>query len=236
MAACLCRYFFYDYMPWPFQLVFDLVPPVTGAVILGIAFITACKRTRLAALVWAAIVVCHFLFFYYVLWIYDIAIMLALLVAGATILVIALIKMIRKSTRFRDGRASCVIVLAVFVLGWLTPLGSGLGLYFRLWREEADYLRQVQLASTEIGRATLKHPTKVDLGPPIRVAFQWSGFGDNWSGIVYDPSGEVLKSNQFALDYSNFYDPSLADVKRLFGGDMRGARHLWGNWYFCSFT
>ena len=73
----------------------------------------------------------------------------------------------------------------------------------------------------------------VDPGPPIRVAFVWDGIIDNWYGPVYDPSGKVLEANKFK---SNWDDPSLADIKKLFGGDMVGCRHLTGPWYFCSFT
>lgn len=73
----------------------------------------------------------------------------------------------------------------------------------------------------------------VDAGPPIRVAFVWDGIIDNWYGPVYDPSGKVLEANKLK---SNWEDPSLADIKKLFGGDMVGCRHLTGPWYFCSFT
>ncbi len=76
----------------------------------------------------------------------------------------------------------------------------------------------------------------IDAGPPVRVALIWAGFLDNWVGIIYDPTGEVLKSNDLKRDYSNWNDPKLAPVKELFGGDMQSAEHLWGDWYFCGFT
>ena len=37
-------------------------------------------------------------------------------------------------------------------------------------------------------------------------------------------------------DWSNWKDPALEPVKRLFGGDIVQARHLQDNWYLCVFT
>ncbi len=77
----------------------------------------------------------------------------------------------------------------------------------------------------------------IEPGPPLRVAFVQPGsLLDNWEAIVYDPSGEVLKAREFNSDLSNFGDPALQHVKKLFGGDMRSARPLGGHWYWCTFT
>jgi hypothetical protein len=32
----------------------------------------------------------------------------------------------------------------------------------------------------------------IDEDPPVRVAFVWYEILDNWTGIVYDPTGAVL--------------------------------------------
>ena len=61
---------------------------------------------------------------------------------------------------------------------------------------------------------------RVDAGPPIRVAFNPEGLLNNWSGIVFDPTGEVM----------------LADGLDLFGGNLVGCRHLWDSYYKCSFS
>jgi hypothetical protein len=72
---------------------------------------------------------------------------------------------------------------------------------------------------------------------PLRVAFvEPGGILDNWIGIVYDPTGVVLKSRQFKEDWSNWNAPALGEIKRLFGGDLRWAEPLGGPWYRCTFT
>lgn len=80
-------------------------------------------------------------------------------------------------------------------------------------------------------------PFVVDAGPPIRIAFLVpGGVTDNWTGIVYDPSGAVLQANTFAADWSNWDDAALATVKSLFGGDLYRCEHLEGPFYRCFFT
>jgi hypothetical protein len=77
----------------------------------------------------------------------------------------------------------------------------------------------------------------IEFGPPDRVAFYWKrGVTDNWVGLVYDPSGEVLQAREFRRDWSNWSDPKLEKVRDLFGGAMYNARHLTGPWYICWFT
>ena len=77
----------------------------------------------------------------------------------------------------------------------------------------------------------------VDAGPPVRVAFPLpGGILDNWQGIVYDPTGVVLRTREFRRDWSNFDDPALLPVKRLFGGDVQHCESMGGPWYFCQFT
>ncbi len=74
----------------------------------------------------------------------------------------------------------------------------------------------------------------VDVGPPIRVAFNPAGFLDNWSGIIYDPTGDVMQANGFDPVTGKFFAPDR--VTKLFDGDLVNCRHLWGNYYDCSFT
>lgn len=73
-----------------------------------------------------------------------------------------------------------------------------------------------------------------DLGPPVRVAFNPAGILDNWSGIIYDPTGDVMKAKGFDPKTSKFYAPER--ITKLFGGDLVDCRHLWGDYYQCSFT
>jgi hypothetical protein len=74
----------------------------------------------------------------------------------------------------------------------------------------------------------------VDLGPPIRVAFNPAGFLDNWSGIIYDPTGVVMQARGFDAVTGKFAAPD--EITKLFDGDLVSCRHLWGSYYDCSFT
>ena len=75
---------------------------------------------------------------------------------------------------------------------------------------------------------------QVDAGPPVRVAFpQPGGIIDNWEGVIYDPTGEVLKARGWAEPGAVSAPPG---VKELFGGDLVSCRHVEGNYYRCWFT
>lgn len=77
---------------------------------------------------------------------------------------------------------------------------------------------------------------EVEPGPPLRAVFPQWGIMDNWWGIIYDPSGFVEEANKFKSDWSNWDDPELQKVKKLFGGDMVKCDKLEEGWYLCSFT
>ncbi len=74
---------------------------------------------------------------------------------------------------------------------------------------------------------------EIDTGPPVRFAFEPDGFLDNWSGIVYDPSGDVLLADGFDSD-GKFKAPDR--VTKLFGGDLVSCSHFFGHYYRCGFT
>ena len=81
----------------------------------------------------------------------------------------------------------------------------------------------------------LVHPP--DPGPPLRVGFRLPGaFLNDWTGVVYDETGFVMKSNLFLADGSNWDEPGLQKVKKLFGGNMQGCLKLRKNWYLCNFS
>ena len=75
----------------------------------------------------------------------------------------------------------------------------------------------------------------VDPGPPVRVAFNPDGLGDNWTGIVFDPTGEVALARGFDTAIPGGYT-APDRIKKLFGGDMVGCTRLWGDYYRCSFS
>lgn len=74
----------------------------------------------------------------------------------------------------------------------------------------------------------------IDYGPPIRAAFP-SGFRflDNWNGIVYDPTGDVMLADGWD-NQGNWRAPER--ITKLFDGDIVSCRPLWGDYYHCSFT
>ena len=74
----------------------------------------------------------------------------------------------------------------------------------------------------------------VDVGPPVRVAFNPEGFLDNWSGVIYDPTGEVMQADGWDPASRKFRAPDR--ITKIFGGDLVACRHLWGDYYDCSFT
>lgn len=74
-------------------------------------------------------------------------------------------------------------------------------------------------------------------GSGEQVAFPWfSGVTDNWIGIVYDPTDSVDNANKFKSDWSNWNDPNLEEVKKMFGGDLEKSILIEENWYKCIFT
>jgi hypothetical protein len=75
----------------------------------------------------------------------------------------------------------------------------------------------------------------IDPGPPVRVAYVWGGHLDNWYGVVYDPTGEVLESTKSGISWSSRNDPSSKNFKMLFSSHLISAKHLTGSWYFCDF-
>jgi hypothetical protein len=78
----------------------------------------------------------------------------------------------------------------------------------------------------------------VEVGPPMRIAFEQSGgILDNWEGIVYDPSGDVLRVRELTRGGLSEKDyDALQRIRRLFGGELCWCAHIIGHWYRCGFT
>ena len=72
-----------------------------------------------------------------------------------------------------------------------------------------------------------------DYGSPRRVAFEPGGYLDNWSGIVWDPTHDVMQADGFDAA-GHFHAPN--SITKLFGGDLVACRRLGGDWFDCSFT
>jgi hypothetical protein len=138
---------------------------------------------------------------------------------------------------------------ALFLVYWRRPVWSSLvdygdDLRFR-WRFARLEDRYEAIIAEVQGKGEVDQGWRkvgaidyiVDAGPPVRVAFrQDGGILDNWEGVVYDPSGSVLLARQFKRDWSNWHDPALLHVKKLFGGDLVYCRPIKGHFYRCWFT
>lgn len=123
----------------------------------------------------------------------------------------------------------------------LARLGSTATFHARFRLNRAEYSRTVDslLAAGPTSRDTVGTVLRmqgylVDLGPPVRVAFPLSAkVSDNWTALVYDPTGSVRAAQGWSAS-GEFTAPP--EVRRLFLGDLLGCSHLEGPWYRCSFT
>jgi hypothetical protein len=90
-------------------------------------------------------------------------------------------------------------------------------------------------ASSMAWQAHLGTDFLLDTGPPRRLAFPGpGGFLDNWSGVVFDPTGAVMEADGFDPVTGKF--AASDEVTKLFGGDLVSCRHMLGDFYHCSFT
>jgi hypothetical protein len=75
-----------------------------------------------------------------------------------------------------------------------------------------------------------------DFGRPVRVAFVWSRGFDNWSGIVWDPTGVVASARGWRRVNGQIRSTVHPDAERLFGGGLVSCRALGGHYYSCGFS
>jgi hypothetical protein len=138
--------------------------------------------------------------------------------------------------------ATAPISLSLLIFSGLPILWSGIyvGALGKLMLNHSAYEEIVRRNATEIkGEPFQIRRTEngieyvIDTGPPFRFAFEPDGFLDNWSGIVYDPSGDVLVADGFD-GKGKFKAPDR--VTKLFGGDLVSCSQLIGYYYRCGFT
>ena len=159
------------------------------------------------------------------------------LIAGMALVAFAAIATTRRQAYGKTSLLMAVIgLVAYFTFGF--PVGERIRFAWLRPKYEARLKEILATLETDAGASARGFPDCVlDEGPPIRVAFFWHrGVVDNWVGLVHDPTGGVLKANEFKRDWSNWSDPKLRPVKQMFGGDMYRARNVGKNWYLCWFT
>lgn len=69
-----------------------------------------------------------------------------------------------------------------------------------------------------------------------RIAFSTGGFLDNWTAYVYDPTGLVMKCEEYQGDWDKLHSEEFKEVRELFGGDLLWAEPIGHGWYRCGFT
>ncbi|MFT7617833.1 MAG: hypothetical protein ACI97A_001472 [Planctomycetota bacterium] len=159
------------------------------------------------------------------------------LLLDAVLLITGVMLLVHKLVPLRRAREHAFQILAILLILWsYFSWGPLIGTAFKLKRNEAHYQATVDSILKTNDYAVDSPTIWVDKGPPVRIAFPWGGITDNWFGIVYDPTGEVLKANQIEIGGENWHNPKFEPVKKLFGGDMHAAQHMWGHWYYCVFT
>ncbi|MEG3086261.1 hypothetical protein [Sphingomonas sp. PB4P5] len=97
-----------------------------------------------------------------------------------------------------------VLFAATICLSWpLFALGSYAGTMSRLMLNRGNYEAIIAKARSNPKPAWFQDDGgvtySIDVGPPVRVAFNPEGMLDNWSGIIYDSTGDVMLADGFDL-------------------------------------
>lgn len=127
-----------------------------------------------------------------------------------------------------------VTLLLLYFVGtdWVFPFRF----QFRKAHYEAEVAR-IQAAKPEQREKVAGRNVILEPGKPLRIAFvQPGGILDNYTAVIYDPSGLVMQANLLKPNAASWNDPKLARVKKLFHGDLVWAEPLGGPWYRCGFT
>ena len=135
--------------------------------------------------------------------------------------------------------AAPTLLVITLCLSWPSlALGSYTGTMSRLMLNQGHYKAIIAKVRANPKPAWFQDDNgvtySVDLGPPIRVAFNPAGMLDNWSGIIYDPTGDVMLADGFDPKTGKF--PAPDRVTKLFNGDLVSCRRSWSDYYDCSFT
>ncbi len=136
------------------------------------------------------------------------------------------------------GAAPALLVCTLALALPFSAAGSFAGSLSRLLVNRGHYeaiIKKVELDPKPVWFEEYGNVTySVDVGPPVRVAFNPEGMLDNWSGIIYDRTGDVMIARGFDPRSGRFFAPDR--ITMLFNGDLVSCRHLWGEYYDCSFT
>lgn len=181
--------------------------------------------------------------FGFLLFIISAPVALVALLTGGLVLFIRGIRLASGETKVRNKvfffGVTPVLVVCTSLIAWpLLASGSFLGSLSRLFINRSHYEAIIANVQAHPKPVWFEHDNgitySVDLGPPARVAFNPAGMLDNWSGIIYDPTGDVMLADGFDTQTGKFIAPDR--ITKLFEGDLVSCRHLWDSYYDCSFT
>lgn len=133
----------------------------------------------------------------------------------------------------------CLGFLMTYQSPYIESMGNDLVVQSRFKQHFSEYERIVSEAKNGVLAEGYGESNgvryQVESGPPLRVAFpQPGGILDNWEGIIYDPTGEVLKAKGWAEPGTKLSAPP--EVVELFGGSLVSCTRLAGDYYRCWFT
>jgi hypothetical protein len=211
------------------------IAPTKGWSVRSVRDVLRSRRTlAVTTVAWLAGVVLRNAFYFEVLdrfgWLTGPVIALPLAAQGFAIVLMAVAQARQPHTR----RVAVTVLLLVCVVGFLTTFSyfsMEIGVNARLLRCERLYTEAIvglAESATMRGLASCGGIPQLDTGPPQRVVVPWSRVGNEWSGIVHDPTGTIDM-----LPHRGSRREPGAVV--LFGSTLRGSFHVRGPWYFCWF-
>ena len=167
----------------------------------------------------------------------------AIIIGLGLISVIQLIIILRK----KRNRFAAICLAALLTIGGIsygTDLIKDLGLRLRFHRLKPAYSEIIEKLNCGKIPGEGKHlGTKYEseTAPAFRASFSWGGIIDNWYGIIYDPSGKIMRCNEFDPRFPDQTpkvkeDEELSQIRMAFGGLLYKAESLGGHWYLCWFT
>jgi len=136
-------------------------------------------------------------------------------------------------TTFSRNRLRGAVALLLCVTGCVLffTVGFDWGRYLLFQIRRPGYEQRLSQAEA-LGRVP-GELGRTDTGPPKVHAFYWQrGVVDNWSGVIYDPSGTIAQINA-ARGWDEIHAHALS---RLFGGTYYRCQDVGGGWYICWFT
>lgn len=132
------------------------------------------------------------------------------------------------------GLHGVLTALAMFLLTPATIMGAKAWDRLTFERARPTYAQIIARQSSLPDEGQLNGVAyRIERDPPARIAFLLPihEFDDNWSAVVYDPSG------QFATPRDGEGRPVVRPEQvKLWGGDLAVCDHITGHYYRCGFT